>query len=83
VEQLLRQDDDAAGLPGAALDGDVDADSLDRLERAVGDVERALQRLDDGSYGTCEACGAALPPDALAEDPAARFCRAHLPLGIA
>lgn len=62
---------------------EVDATVLVRLERAVADVERALERLDDGTYGTCEACAAPLAPDVLAGDPAARYCEAHLPLGIA
>lgn len=30
---------------------------LDQVEAALAEVERALSRLDDGSYGTCEVCG--------------------------
>jgi RNA polymerase-binding transcription factor DksA len=42
-------------------------------------VERALERLDDGTYGTCEACGVALPDERLDVAPAARFCTEHQP----
>jgi DnaK suppressor protein len=50
---------------------------LDAAERDVDDVERALNRLDDGTYGTCEVCGATIPEDVLADEPARRTCAAH------
>ena len=34
----------------------------------------ALKRIDEGSYGTCEACGKAIGDDRLEALPAARFC---------
>ncbi|HUY64130.1 MAG TPA: hypothetical protein VMV14_06390 [Acidimicrobiales bacterium] len=58
----------------------LDTGVLDELESVLHDVERALARLDDGSYGTCEACGAGLDPAELEQQPSARYCRAHLPL---
>src|SRR3712207_9113179 len=33
-----------------------------RLESRLERVERALAKLDDGTYGTCDACGAAIDP---------------------
>lgn len=42
---------------------------LDRIEADLAGVERALERLDAGTYWTCEATGSALPDDALAADP--------------
>ncbi|MDQ2651374.1 MAG: hypothetical protein M3Z03_17690 [Actinomycetota bacterium] len=50
---------------------------LSRIEQELTDVERALQRLDEGSYGTCEVCNAALPDDVLADEPALRRCQEH------
>jgi RNA polymerase-binding transcription factor DksA len=50
---------------------------LDSVEAELADVERALTRLDDGTYGTCQACGAAIGDERLAAMPAARFCVAH------
>jgi RNA polymerase-binding transcription factor DksA len=41
-------------------------------------VERALDRLDAGTYGRCESCGAAIEDSVLAERPQARSCSAHL-----
>ncbi len=38
------------------------------------DVDAALARLDDGTYGTCERCGTAIPPARLEARPIARTC---------
>jgi DnaK suppressor protein len=40
----------------------------------LGDLERALTRLDEGVYGTCEHCGRPIAPERLAARPAARAC---------
>ena len=42
---------------------------------ALEDVDRALQMLDKGTYGLCEACGKPINPERLEANPAARFCR--------
>ena len=63
--------------PGAGWEPDLAALSV--VEDELADVERALQRLDEGTYGTCEACGVALPDERLTEAPAARFCAEHQP----
>jgi hypothetical protein len=60
-------------------EGAQDLGVLDRAEAELEDVERALQRLDDGSYGTCEVCGEAIGDDRLAGSPVTRRCPAHGP----
>ena len=50
---------------------------LDRVEGELGDVEHALTRLDAGTYGTCEVCGAAIGDEVLRAAPAARCCADH------
>jgi RNA polymerase-binding transcription factor DksA len=55
----------------------LDLDVLAVAERELADVEHALRRLDQGTWGACEACGAAIDPDQLARDPAARACAGH------
>jgi RNA polymerase-binding transcription factor DksA len=50
---------------------------LEQVEAELGDVDRALLRLDDGTYGTCEACGHPIGDDRLEAMPAARFCVSH------
>jgi DnaK suppressor protein len=44
-----------------------------RQARIVG-LRKALERLADGEYGYCEACGEAIPEDRLEVDATARFC---------
>ena len=53
-------------------ESETDLAHLDEIEAELDDVEKALERLDDGTYGTCEVCGAALPDEQLAAAPAAR-----------
>jgi len=58
----------------------VDSAELDLVEEALADVETALERLADGSYGTCEVCSRKIADDQLLRDPTARRCAEHLPL---
>ena len=43
---------------------------LDRVNQ----VERALERLDEGGYGWCERCGNQIPVERLAAFPSATLC---------
>ena len=45
---------------------------LDRIEADLSGVEVALDRLDAGTYWTCEVTGQPLPDKLLATDPVAR-----------
>lgn len=47
---------------------------LSDLERDLSDIESALARIDDGSYGVCERCGRPISAEKLEAAPAARFC---------
>jgi RNA polymerase-binding transcription factor DksA len=44
------------------------------VEAELADVERAMHRVEDGTYGACEACGRRIPQQRLQAIPAARFC---------
>jgi RNA polymerase-binding transcription factor DksA len=45
-----------------------------KLRETLADVERALQKIDEGTYGTCERCGQAIAEARLEAMPAARYC---------
>lgn len=47
---------------------------LDRADRHLADVDRALERLERGEYGYCEACGEPIGATRLRARPAARLC---------
>ena len=52
-------------------ESETDLAHLDEIEAELDDVAQALERLDEGTYGTCEACGATLPDEQLAAVPTA------------
>jgi len=47
------------------------------LQEQLDDVEHALRRLDEGTYGTCETCGEPIADARLEAMPATRFCIQH------
>ena len=50
---------------------------IDRLTSALRDVDRALAKLDDGTFGSCEVCGDEIPDARLEAMPSARYCINH------
>jgi RNA polymerase-binding transcription factor DksA len=68
-----------APVPGPAVTAERDRElaALRAVQGDLADVEAALGRLDEGTYGRCEACGEAIDDDLLAATPTARLCAAH------
>jgi RNA polymerase-binding transcription factor DksA len=50
------------------------AATIDLTRSRIEDLDRALQSVAAGTYGTCESCGAAIGAERLAARPAARTC---------
>ena len=48
--------------------------AVDAVDGLLDEVELALTRLDDGTYGRCEECGEPIDDDRLAELPIIRTC---------
>lgn len=44
------------------------------LLETLGDVNGALERIEEGTYGTCERCGQEIPPERLEARPHASLC---------
>src|SRR5438128_9961283 len=51
-----------------------DLSILEHIDAELSDVEHALRRIDQGTYGIGEACGESIDEDRLEALPAARFC---------
>ena len=51
-----------------------DLSIANNVSAELADVDRALRRVDDGTYGVCEACGRKIPQQRLQTIPSARFC---------
>ena len=45
-----------------------------KLRETLEEVEHALAKFDDGTYGQCEGCGDQIPAPRLEAKPAARLC---------
>jgi RNA polymerase-binding transcription factor DksA len=67
----------SADVGSETFEREKDFSILEQVEAELADVDRALRRLDDGTYGTCEACGHPIGDDRLEAMPAARFCVSH------
>jgi DnaK suppressor protein len=61
----------------------VDLSLLDELTTDLAEVQGALERLDNGTYGYCEHCGDPIDDSSLESSPTVRLCVAHLPFGPA
>ena len=47
---------------------------IESLEAQLNEIDAALSRIDDGTYGKCEACGKPIGDERLEARPTARFC---------
>jgi DnaK suppressor protein len=48
------------------------------LQARLNDVNRALKKIEDGTYGKCEVSGEPIEQDRLEANPAARTSKAHM-----
>jgi len=51
---------------------------VDQLEIRYNNIRRALKKIEDGTYGTCEKNNEPIEPERLEVNPAARTCKAHM-----
>lgn len=75
--ELSHFDQHPADAASDAFEREKDFSILDTIQAELDDVERALKRLDEGTYGTCQACGREIGDERLEAVPAARFCVEH------
>jgi DnaK suppressor protein len=75
--RLLRRDPRPAGaVPGNHW---YDTEALpepagDEARRELAEIDAALQRIEQGSYGTCQACGGPMGLQRMRASPEARYC---------
>lgn len=74
LSELSSLDQHQADIGTETFDREKDISILEQVEAELSDIEHALKRLEDGTYGTCEACGKPIGDDRLEVLPAARFC---------
>jgi DnaK suppressor protein len=52
---------DSGDMSQSIFDREMDASVGEGIERRIGEVERALQKLEEGTYGVCEDTGEEIP----------------------
>jgi RNA polymerase-binding transcription factor DksA len=74
LSELSSLDQHQADVGTETFNRERDLSILERVEAELADIEHALRRLDEGTYGLCEACGQPIGDERLEAMPAARFC---------
>ncbi len=77
VGELSSYDQHQADMGTETFEREKDLSILEQVEAELADVEHALRRLDEGTYGTCEVCGKVIPEERLEALPATRLCLEH------
>jgi DnaK suppressor protein len=67
-------DDHIADSATDTMMRELDGGLEENAEHLLAEVNGALARLDDGTYGTCTACGAQIPDERLEAVPWASLC---------
>jgi RNA polymerase-binding transcription factor DksA len=58
----------------AMFDRELDEGLEEGAQQTLSEIEAALRRIEDGTYGVCEVCGKPIAPERLAAIPWARRC---------
>jgi RNA polymerase-binding transcription factor DksA len=74
ISELSAHDQHQADLGTETFEREKDFSLLEQLEAELNDLDHALKKLDDGTYGRCEACGREIPAERLEALPGARLC---------
>jgi RNA polymerase-binding transcription factor DksA len=74
LAELSHLDQHPADVGSETFEREKDLSILETVEAELADIEHAMRRIDEGTYGTCEACGKPIGDDRLEALPAARFC---------
>ena len=58
----------------ATYDRELDEGLAEGAQQTLGDIDAALKRIEDGTYGICEICGKSIGEDRLRAIPWTRYC---------
>jgi DnaK suppressor protein len=75
TDELATASDNHMGdMAAATLDREIDYTLGDNAELVLGEIDAALKRVGDGTYGTCVKCGKEIGEDRLEARPWAALC---------
>jgi RNA polymerase-binding transcription factor DksA len=74
ADELASVDQHPADAGSETFEREKDMAILSNLEEQITEVDAAMKRLEDGTYGTCEKCGKPIGDERLDVVPTARYC---------
>jgi len=77
-EDVETQEADENVVADRAEDWIERSSTLGELETRYNNINRALAKIEAGTYGVCEISGEAIEEDRLDANPSARTCKAHI-----
>jgi len=77
ISELSSLDQHQGDIGTETFEREKDFSLLEQLEAEIGDLDAALRKIDDGTYGACEVCGKQIEADRLEAMPGTRTCIEH------
>jgi RNA polymerase-binding transcription factor DksA len=77
ISELSSLDQHMGDLGTETFEREKDFSLLEQLEAEIGDLDAALRKVEDGTYGICEICSRAIDPERLEAMPGTRTCIEH------
>jgi RNA polymerase-binding transcription factor DksA len=77
LSELSSLDQHQGDIGTETFEREKDFSLLEQLEAEVGDLEAALRKIDEGTYGLCEICGREIDGGRLEARPGTRTCIEH------
>lgn len=77
ISELASNDQHQGDLGTETFEREKDFSLLEQLEAEINDLDAALRKIDEGTYGRCEVCGKEVDPERLEAMPGTRTCREH------
>jgi RNA polymerase-binding protein DksA len=75
VEEIAGSSDNHLGETATAtLDREIDITLGENSEQVLGEIDAALKRIEEGTYGICTKCGKEIAPERLEAYPWASLC---------
>jgi len=77
IAELSSLDQHPGDIGTETFEREKDFSLLEQLEAEIGDLDAALRKVDEGTYGICEICGRPIEPERLEALPGTRTCIEH------
>jgi DnaK suppressor protein len=74
IAHLPGSDNEVGDTATATLGREIDSTLEENSEQVLAEINAALKRIEDGTYGTCAACGKEIAPERLEAHPWASLC---------